>query len=82
MVSIELYDSSIIENKEYMFISASGKYFKLKVVDTRIGGAYLQVLVLSGTPDVTEYSFWKEEEDYYNLFQIKETYNVWHRCIW
>nr|DAP32941.1 MAG TPA: hypothetical protein [Caudoviricetes sp.] len=76
MISIGLYDNSLIENKEYMFISQSGKYFKLKVIDKRLSYSYLKVLILSGTPSVIEYTFWKEQDDYYNLFKIKEAYNV------
>ncbi len=76
MLAIALYDASIVENKEYIFISQGGYHFKFKVVDKKLGSSTLKVLILFGRPDVEEYIFWKEREDFNYLFQIKEYYNV------
>lgn len=76
MSAIALYDASIVENKEYMFVSQGGYYFRLKVVDKKIGSSVLKVLILTGKQDIEESTFWKEREDFNYLFQIKEDYNV------
>lgn len=76
MSAIALYDASIVENKEYMFVSQGGYYFRLKVVDKKIGSSILKVLILTGKSGIEESIFWKEREDFNYLFQIKEDYNV------